>query len=89
MGRGCPLCPRKSDVDLFSNFEGMIVFYTEVLNGTLNLGMPEEQLNGSHVRRYILDFDSHHITTPQLAVNCQIKQRKVALASFKLQFGSD
>ena len=38
---------------------------------------------------YVFDFDRHHVTTPQLAIYCQIEQGEVALAPFKLQFRSD
>lgn len=42
MGRGCPLCPGKSDIDLLCDFEGIINFYAKVTNRALNLGMSEE-----------------------------------------------
>ena len=41
------------------------------------------------IRRYIFDFDRHHVTTPQLTIYCQIEQGEVALAPFNLQFRSD
>jgi hypothetical protein len=31
MGRGCPLCPYNSDVDLLGNFEGVIDLDAEIV----------------------------------------------------------
>ena len=40
-GRACPLCPAKSDVDLFRHGEGIVDLDAEVAHSALNLRMPE------------------------------------------------
>jgi len=43
-GRACPLCPGKSDVDLFRYGESVVDFDAKIAHGALNLRMPEYQL---------------------------------------------
>jgi hypothetical protein len=40
-GRACPLCPGKSDVDLFRYGESVVDFDAKITHGALNLRMPE------------------------------------------------
>lgn len=49
MGRGCPLCPCNSDVDLLGNFKGIIDLDAEVPDRALDLGVPKQQLYRSQV----------------------------------------
>jgi hypothetical protein len=46
-GRAIPLCPGRSDVDLFGNGESVIDFDAEIPDGALDLGMPQQQLYGT------------------------------------------
>lgn len=48
-GRARPLCPGRSDVDLFRYCESIINFDAKVSDGTLDLGMPEQELNRPQV----------------------------------------
>jgi hypothetical protein len=40
-GRACPLCPGKSDLDLFRYGESVVDFDAEITHGALNFCMPE------------------------------------------------
>jgi hypothetical protein len=55
LGRGCPLCPSNSDVDLLGNFEGIIDFDADVPDRAFNLGVPKEQLNCPQVASPFVD----------------------------------
>ena len=49
MGRACPLCPGISDVNLFRYCEGVIDLDAEIPDRTLDLGVPEQKLDGPEI----------------------------------------
>jgi hypothetical protein len=48
-GRPGPLCPGISDVNLLRYRKGVIDLYPEVSDGAFNLGVAEQELDGSQV----------------------------------------
>jgi hypothetical protein len=55
LGRAYPLCPRISDINLFSYGEGVIDLDAEITDRALDLGMPEQKLHGPEVARPPID----------------------------------
>src|ERR1043166_6737233 len=56
-GRRTPLCgsAAKSDLRSLRQFEGVFHVNAEVADGALDLGMPEQDLNGAQVARRLVD----------------------------------
>src|SRR5205085_2220662 len=48
-GRACPLCPGISDINLFSDCQGIIYFDAQVSDRAFDLGMSKQKLNGPEV----------------------------------------
>ena len=55
MGRACPLCPDISDINLFRYCEGVIDLDAEITDRALDLGMPEQKLDGPEIARPSID----------------------------------
>src|ERR1700677_3405049 len=49
LGRACPLCPRNSDVNLFSYREAIIYFHAEISDVAFDFGVAQQKLNGPQV----------------------------------------
>ncbi len=54
-GRARRLCPGISDVDLFSYCKRIVDLDAEVANGTLDLGMPKQELNRAQIASPLVD----------------------------------
>ena len=48
-GRAGPLCPGSSDIDLFSNREGVVDLNPEIPNRALDLRMTEQELDSAQI----------------------------------------
>jgi hypothetical protein len=48
-GRTCPLCPDISDINLFRYCQGVIDLNAEIPDRAFDLGMPEQELDGSEI----------------------------------------
>ena len=48
-GRGCPLCPGISDINLFRYCEGIINFDAEISDRAFDLCMSEQKLDGPEI----------------------------------------
>lgn len=57
-GRACPLCPPSSDVDLLCYCKRVVHFNAEVAHGALDLGVPQQKLNGPQVAGTAVDQSS-------------------------------
>jgi hypothetical protein len=55
LGRACPLCPGISDINLFRYGQGVIDLNAEIPDRALDLGMPEQKLDGPQVARLSID----------------------------------
>ena len=49
VGRACPLCPGISDINLFRYRQGVIDLDAEIPDRAFDLGMPEQELDGSEI----------------------------------------
>jgi len=49
LSRACPLYPGSSDINVFSNFKGIVNFYAQTSDGALDLGVTEQQLYRAQV----------------------------------------
>ena len=54
-GRAIPLCPGKSDVNLFGYGESVVDFDAEIPDGALNFGMAQQQLHRTQVAGSTVD----------------------------------
>jgi len=55
MGRARLLCPSNSDINLFSNFEGVVDLDAVIPDSAFNLGVTEKQLNRPQVACAFVD----------------------------------
>ena len=55
MGRGRPLCPRSSDVDLLGYGKSVIDFNAQIPDRAFDLGVSEQKLDGSQISRAAID----------------------------------
>jgi len=55
VGQRCLVCPNDSHINLFGHFEGVIHLDAKVSRGALDLGMAEQQLNGTQVAGSAID----------------------------------
>src|SRR6266480_836082 len=54
-GRAIPLCPGKSDVDLFGYCESIVDFNAQIAHRALNLLVPQQKLNCPQVASAAVD----------------------------------
>jgi hypothetical protein len=54
-GRAFPLCPCRSDINLFGNGEGVVDLNTKVSDGAFDLGVAEQELNSPQVAGAAID----------------------------------
>src|SRR3984957_10674400 len=57
-GRGCPLCPGISDINLFRYCQGVIDLNAEISDRAFDLGAPEQELDSPQVARPPIDQGS-------------------------------
>ena len=63
MARSCPkeraelgpLCPGSSDIDLFGDCQSIVYLYGEIAHRALDLGVAQQQLDGTQVSRMTVD----------------------------------
>lgn len=55
LGRACLLYPGSSDVNLLSDFEGIIHFNAKISDGALDLRVAERELDRAQVARALVD----------------------------------
>jgi hypothetical protein len=48
-GQSIPALPRRSNLDLLCNRDGIVYLYAKVPHGTLDLGMTEQQLDSAQI----------------------------------------
>jgi hypothetical protein len=55
MGRACPLCPGDSDINLFGDRERVVNLDPEISDRAFDLGVAEQELDGSQIPRAAVD----------------------------------